>query len=376
MIPEVTLRRRVPVDFWNVTGVVARPVSRGYEIAFLRRALERGGEITVEEADEHLLLGGRAAVARRILGILASMRLLSSSGAGYQLTDAGREAARTGEVFVPEQGHWRVWTVQDPLLPARVVALRPHFAAAEARRGDRSGGRRGRRLPRALPAFLDTAKGAVFMSLLDGVRFRIDHLEPLSEAVEVAPGPEVVQVEVQARIRAPFVEIRGRAFGDEETEDVSLYVTDRTAESAWSSLLESSSLDGTWDDAKHALRVAFAATTDAERRSIERSLDLPAPAIPGWGLFDPVSAIRVRLAPRDADDRRTWAAWRLDDSVTAHASEGRFTAWRESAARELELSVRSLPSRDEVASSVRSGWGAAMPTRGAWHRVAASDWGV
>lgn len=376
MIPEMTLRRRVPVDLWNVTGVVARPVSRGYEIAFLRRAAERGGEITVEDADEHLLLGGRAVVARRVLGILAAMRLLSSSGTAYQLTDAGREAARTGDVFVPEQGHWRVWTAQDPLLPTRVVALRPNFAAFEARRIDRSVGRRARGAPRAVPAFLAAAKGSVFTSMLDGVRVRIDHLEPLSEAVDAAPGPEVKEVEVRALVRAPFVEIRGQALGEEGTEEVSVGVTDRTAESVWSALLASSGLDGAWDDRQHELRVGFSSTTDPERRARERTLDFPAPTIPGLGRFDPVSGIRVRLAPRDAEDRRSWARWRLEDSVSAHASEGRFSAWRESAADEFDLSARSLPSRDDVASASREGWGSAVPTRGAWHRVAAVDWGV
>lgn len=123
---KIVLQRAVEVRCWRVVGQVAKATKRTELLPVLLRARER--EATdANDIAAHLLFESRSrhVVAKRLLQIAEVYGLLEATERRYRLTDSGRNALETKQIFVPEHGTWTVWASDDPLLAAPVMHVEP-----------------------------------------------------------------------------------------------------------------------------------------------------------------------------------------------------------------------------------------------------------
>ncbi|MBK9032047.1 MAG: hypothetical protein IPL61_12110 [Myxococcales bacterium] len=95
MIPTIKLSRPLAVESWNLVATVGLAVERQWEPALLRLVSDEG-PTTAARVGDHLL-GGRKAIAARLLRACAGLGLLvEGPGYTYALTDSGNSAVATG----------------------------------------------------------------------------------------------------------------------------------------------------------------------------------------------------------------------------------------------------------------------------------------
>ena len=126
MSRRIILERPVNVGCWRTVGQVAKAGKRAELLPVLVRAQETGGT-NARDLAGHLLFEPRSrrVVADRLLHIGAAYGLLDVDSHAFTLTEAGKEAIDTGEVFVPEDGAWTLWASDDPALPSPVLRIEP-----------------------------------------------------------------------------------------------------------------------------------------------------------------------------------------------------------------------------------------------------------
>ena len=102
---RIILERSVTVGCWRVVGQVAKSQRRTELVPVLMRADENDGT-DARDLAEHLLFESRSrrVVANRLLRIATAYGLVEESSRDFVLTEAGKRAIHTGEVFVPEDG--------------------------------------------------------------------------------------------------------------------------------------------------------------------------------------------------------------------------------------------------------------------------------
>ena len=123
---RVILERSVTVGCWRVVGQVAKSQQRTELMPVLLRADENDGT-DARDLAEHLFFESRSrrVVAERLLRIATAYGLVEEGGRDFVLTEAGKQAIHTGEVFVPEDGAWTIWASNDPALPSPVLGIEP-----------------------------------------------------------------------------------------------------------------------------------------------------------------------------------------------------------------------------------------------------------
>lgn len=367
MLSPIKLERTIPLQQWRVTGSIAVATKREWEPAVLQLATQvevLTPEIVVEE-----LLGGRSGIARRLLDICTGLGLLEAGRGEWRATEAGRQAAATGIVLLPQRGVWSFYTAADPLLAHGVVAVFPWSGEPSA--FDERGKDTGRSFD-ALPATLAGAVGRVLDVPAGPVRaIRIDDLgkSPRGERVETTDKARITWTldPKGARCR-----LTGRV--EDDAIDAELPVPAPAHEQVWQSLLRHAGLEPQWDPQRRVLRVPFKETKDDEERSrMMRALLFTTPLLDGLGRFDDTRVDGVGLQARSPEDATSWARWRFLRELRSYSTDDMIQDAYRRAADPFEGVAAPCPPRSELARLAR---GDVRPPPSYWWLQAPEDWGM
>jgi len=368
VIEDIVLTRPLVIRGWRVVGLVARAGKRRELEPILLRADKAGGT-SAEDVAEHLLAArSRKVVAERLLRIGTTLKLLEERrDRRFVLSDDGRRALDSGEVFLPEQGAWTVWESSDPLLPLPVLRIDSWDEA----QGAFSEARKGREEVRSfvpLPNWLADFRGmeCVPPASADGIAVRIDALEKKAETVD-----PVASLSLEWNVARGRVRLRGEWGGD--TVDSELEGPQVRLLDIWDALLDGEGLTEHWDGQQGVLRVFFEDTTEGERERMCREVAFRKPRVPGYGEFDPLVLSGIAIAARSRDDARKWSGWRLNARVRDFATAKRYSEWWKEAVTPFAGHRLELPARAELAAAE---WKSVVdrPSPRAWHLIAAEDW--
>lgn len=368
---NIVLQRRIAVQCWNVLGTVAKASKRPELMPILLRARERN-QTSAEDIAEHLFFEQRSrrVVAERLLRIAASYGLLAQKERWFMLTDAGVAALDSAQVFVPEHGSWTIWASDDPLLDypvLRVEAWREPTAFDDVQ--NRKSKDSDMRKFVNVPSLLRKAVGRIAAPPgAGGMRVRVDDLNDKAEIA--APMDEMRFV---WRVGEKAIRLTG-SLGDQSVSTV-LDAPGLAQDDAWRQLLQAQGLWSRWDRAQGALLVDFNETKDSERESMRRDMEFNAPALDGFGTFDPLTIQDVPLHARTAHDAEQWATWRLQSRLRDYATRERFNAWTQEATEPFASHGISVPSRSQLAKAAWAERGD-RPTPIVWHLAAAEDWSL
>ena len=370
MIEDIVLTRPVVIRGWRVVGLVAKAGKRRELEPILLRAGEAGGT-SAEDVAEHLLFAGsRRVVAERLLRIGTALKLLEERrDRRFVLSDDGRRAVDSGQVFLPEHGAWTLWESSDPLLPFPVLRIESWDEDEDAV----SESRRDREQERSFvpaPNRLGDVRGMDFVppASADGIAVRIDALEEKAEEVD-----PVASLGLEWNVARGRLRLRGE--WDGASVDSELEAPQVSPLEIWDSLLEGEGLSEHWDGDRQVLRLLFEDTAEGEREGMSRELKFRRPEVPGYGEFAPLALSGIAIGPRSRDDARKWSGWRLNARVCDFATASRYAEWWKEAVMPFAEHGLELPARAELAESE---WQSAVgrPSPRAWHLVAAEDWGL
>ncbi|PND37929.1 hypothetical protein C1O66_10580 [Paucibacter aquatile] len=351
-------------------GQVAKAAKRNELLPVLLRARERG-QTDARDIAEHLLFeaGSRHVIAQRLLQISEQYGLLEQENRQYRLTESGRTALDTKQVFVPERGTWTVWASDDPLLGASILRVEPwkELPAREEVRREKHDNAPERRF-RNLPRWVRDAVGVITTPLVAGAPLRIDELEAKGEEVDAETTLRAIWNVTGAGLR-----IDG-TLGSERVNAVA-DAPEIAANAVWMQLMQAEGLWSQWDGSADALRVAFDETIAGERESLVRGIHFKRPDIESLGTFDATTVDGIALRASSHQDAARWAEWRLRARVQDYATAEQFGKWTAEAVKPFAEFDPSTPARQELADSA---WRERTdrPTPSTWHLVAAEDWSL
>jgi hypothetical protein len=365
MNTPIRLKRAISVQGWHVTGTIAFATKREWEPALLKLAVQHGSltaEVVVSE-----LLGGRSGVARRLLDICTRLGLLEVQRQAWVPTQAGRAAAQTGLVLVPERGTWTLWAAEDPLLPSPIVAAAPwkEPSAYDERTRD------ARRSIQELPHWLIAAIGTVVEPL--GGKHRALRIDDLGKEARGEPADARASLGLALTITPAGARVRFTAKIDGDALDADVPAPSLSHDHAWASLLRQAGLAKQWDARRSALLTAFTEASEAERSSLVRTVCFTRPELVGLGRFDDTTVESVPLCPSSQSDAATWAKWRLVQGVKTYLLDGGLQAAYRDAAAPFGDMAPGCPPRVELASHAR---GDARPPPQFWRLQAPTDWSL
>lgn len=369
---EVTLSRPLVIHCFEVFAEVAKAERRQEIQAVLLLAQGHGDRLTPEQVCEDLLGGRPPIVGRTILRRCREYGLMEGSDEQSFLTEAGRESASKGFVFVPEKGKYRLWVTDDPLFPEAALDLLPvkeePLSTDHVRESQRTHGW-GREKTRG-----GSAHGALDMkSQAEALRGRVfTPLSSESHPIQINfVGPEWVRVEdaappAPARITWKTSETNpGKVRVDGAYRAEGLAPPRVPFLTIWRALLGPYAEDWVNTDHGPVLRCAFEGDglASANFRSFRRTLEFDSPSIPDLGGFDPLQVDDVPLAPRKWEDAQSWAAWLLQDRIVSYQDERSFGILRQEVLKAFPEFEVELPSAAELLERLAPSGGTGGPGR-------------
>ena len=370
----IRLTRSVVVSSFDAQATVAVGRDRPEFLAVARLAADLGRPIGARDVLRELLGARPEVLGWRVIERCVDLGLLQRAGKDNDaaLSEAGRLALEHGEVLVPEEGIWRFFVVDDPLVPGSLVhaqrlapePVRKEREAAKVRpRGERP---QVNRPPACLRGCL---RQAPLESIQNG------HLFQLSELAESgATGPTGELRLTLAWDAEPSIRLSGRLPLDGEGTNpkpidarVSIpgVVTRLSHEALWRSLVtRATQVSGAellrWQAiaGKPVVPVPFPSLPAAARLAFRRDIEVPAPELGELGRFETTVLKDVDLVPAADRDAQAWLAWlqweAITDYVTPRSLEeqgreqrSRFPHHCPTALSALELLARARTERDE-----------------------------
>lgn len=146
----IRLSRTIPINCFDVEATVAVGRQRPEFLAVAQLAADLKRPISSRDVLRELLGPRPEVLGRRVIERCIALGLLNSTdsrNSEAELSEAGALALEHGEVLVPEEGVWRFYLVDDPLVPNKLLhaerlesdsVKKERDAAKDARnRGDR-----------------------------------------------------------------------------------------------------------------------------------------------------------------------------------------------------------------------------------------------
>ena len=386
MSARIRLERQLDVRSWVVTGRIARLERREWEPAIVLLAIEQGGLSVDVVARE--LLNGRRAYARRLIATCERYGLLSKTEDGFAVTDEGRRAAETQDVFVPRSGTWTIWASPDPLLQSPILLVQPWDA----------GSARGERRPEPVPVPSWVLPSAGVSSVdAEGTPLRVldfgeqSYGEPAEPGTDLAVALAIDGDHVQTQLLSHDEERRAIRDLPRPPIDVPALrsaLLQAAEDAGWPNAASGGAADGVWNTELGVIEVPFSSASEAERAALLRDVVLQSVRSNDHGVFDTATIDGVPLGPRTAADADAWALWRLIHSIDDFATDARYEQWRDRAARLFPAHAVRLPDRQTLAEQLRIAPGASaandapsterapVQTPTWWHLSAPHDWGL
>jgi hypothetical protein len=336
------------------------------------------------------LLGERPEVLGwRVIERCVALGLLEREGRDgpASLSEAGRLALEHGEVLVPEEGIWRLYVVDDPLVTVPLVHAsrlesEPVYKERNAMRDARKRGDQ-RVQPDRIPEVVRRcAGGPVALSKQNG---RLFQLVEVSDRGAQGPASELrLTLDWSDE---PVLRLSGQLPQDEQVPrhkpmdavlDLPDALVDLTYEVMWKRLaavarrLHPSDLDRWQVQAgRPVVPVPFQSLPAAARHSFQHDLDVPASEWSALGRFDATVLKAAPVVPPTAADAQDWLEWLQWESIDDYAlprgleQKGRELAARFPQHRPQPLTTIDLLSRARAERDPR-----------AWFLLAPSDLGL
>jgi hypothetical protein len=367
----IHLARSVPVRSFDAQATVSVGRDRPEFLAVARLAADLARPIGARDISTELLGPVPDVFARRVIDRCVSLSLLARAGEDHAtLSEAGRLALEHSQVLVPEEGIWRFFLVDDPLVPSVLV----HVERLETERARRNGGKPDRprgadRTPTSPPP--ETLRRCCDplprVSVRDG---RLFQLREVANKGAVGPdGTLRLALDVDDR---PSMRLTGTLPTDDAVRidaglTVPAFVTRSTPASLWQALVAcSTGLTRSELERWHAtagkpvVPSDFASLSPAARHAFRRDLAVPASDLGDLGRFDPTALKDVDLVPRTDRDAQEWLEWLQWESITdymtpqhvdrtAHDLRERFPHHAPRAASADDLLAKARAIRDERA---------------------------
>ena len=217
----IKLQRSVAVRAFDLEATVATGRERPELLAVARLAHDLGRPVGGADICRQLLGGLSEVVGWRVVERCIDIGLLVRDGTRgpAALSEGGSQALTSGQVLVPEEGAWRFYIIEDPLVVVPVVHCeRLSLANAEEERKALKAvpkdarGRSQRPSSDEIPAPLRTLfeREAVATSVVDGHMFQIRQLPQTRRG---AAGPRDGRLELHATwcpSQAPTLQVRGQ----------------------------------------------------------------------------------------------------------------------------------------------------------------------
>jgi len=339
----IRLTRSVTVSSFDVEATVAVGRDRPELLAVARLAADLGRPIGSEDVLRELLgprpdvLGWRVIERCVTAGILERKRERGEA----TLSALGRVALEHGEVLVPQEGIWRFFFAEDPLIPAillDVQTLRGESAREE--RGTAKEARsRGERAPQAerAPALLRECVSTDPRSSI-----RHGHLFQVREVAEKGmAGPETELRLTLTWDETPALRLAGSLpqTDDEAPKaidaslDLPSVVTAWNRESLWRALVsQETGVPETELDRfrriaqRQVLPATFQSLPEAARRTFRRDLAVGSPDIDDLGEFDATTLKDVPVVPSSEADAQAWLSWLEWDAIRDYTIPGELEA--------------------------------------------------
>ena len=372
----IRLTRSLSVSSFDVEATVAVGRDRPEFLAVARLAADLARPIGARDVLRELLGERPEVLGWRVIERCVDLGLLQPAGKDGEavLSAAGRLALGHGEVLVPEEGIWRFFVVDDPLVPAALV----HAQRLEAepvrkeREAAKDAHRRGERRPQAdrSPELLRRCIGAEPRgSVQDGHLFQ---LVELTDNGAAGPGGDLRLVFTwdgapSARLYGHLGLAPERANANPVDAGIDLpeFVGRLSYEALWKALV-THALDVPGPELDRWRTVAggpvvpvpFQSLPAAAALAFRRDLDVPASDPLDLGHFEPAVLTDVDLVPATESDAQAWLAWlqweAVNDYVTPSLLEQQrreqlalFPHHQPSALSASELLVKARTERDD-----------------------------
>lgn len=328
----IRLTRSVAVSSFDAQATVAVGRDRPEFLAVARLAADLARPIGARDVLRELLGARPEVLGWRVIERCVDLGLLERSGkdSDAALSEAGRLALEHGEVLVPEEGIWRFFVIDDPLVPGALVhaqrldaePVRKEREAAKARpRGERP------QVDRPPVTLRGCVGGAPRESVQNG------HLFQLGELTESGTAGPAGELRLTLTWGAePSLRLSGRLPLDDEGSntkpiDAGVSVPEVVArlsrEGLWRSLVTRATQAPEaelqrWQATagRHVVPVSFASLPAAARLGFRRDLDVPASELPGLGRFEATVLKDVEVVPASEGDAQAWLAWLQWEAIT------------------------------------------------------------
>ncbi|HEX8441941.1 hypothetical protein [Archangium sp.] len=361
----IRLERNIDVRTFDVEATVAVGRDRPEFLAVARLAADLRRPVDGRTIARELLGGLPEQTGWRVLDRCVALGLLEQQGdrGPAVLSESGARALEQGAVLVPEEGVWRFYLVEDPLVDVSLVhvarleaqtAKDERNALYEAKREGASRPTPGAPLPGALaqPALVRR----FLTSIATGKGFELRHIARRGES---GPSGTLRLILEWPEASPPQLILRGQL--PQDGQDARSRVDHRAGTPAacasipydgvWRALLiaargvQAAELARWHDLAGHrVLPVAFDdGLRELSRRTMRLDVDVPPTNMNPLGRFDATRLGDVQVVPRSDADAQAWAEWLQWDALDRYATPAWLTKMAEELTRRFPYHRPRLP---------------------------------
>lgn len=334
----IRLQRSIDIKSFNLEATVAVAARRPEYLAVLQLAVDLQQALDARTVHRELFGTLPDSVGRIVLDrcVLLGLFERERPGAPAHLSESGRAALASGDILIAEEGLWRIYYLDDPLLGRRLVHALPlhdKTTAQHVRNEIKARSREARSVGASLPPLIKEAsgEGVTWLSLVDNRAFEIR--EPATRGEDGPTGPLRLHLD-WSEDRAIDLALRGKlSLGDRQSTAVDQrielpgHVQSLTYNNLWIALVSHASGIpaeelSRWQNhtGKRFLPQAFRDLVDeAIRRTMQRDLEIPGIDFKLLGAFEPTRLTGVPVVPRGNADAQEWAAWLEWDGLSTYA---------------------------------------------------------
>lgn len=337
--------KSVKIEAYQALAEIGVSSQREEILAILKLATELDGHVKASDINTKLL--GRPEESphgQRILMVLESYGLLERTGARenapYIITQAGYENLSNGQIMVPEEGSYILFTTTDPLFKEAILRIdrAPFVERSEAKSYfDRKKGS----LPEVQttrsvqkPSYLDKYKrGYVFRQAANSnktvqVNSISDRVAPSSRNMKLALSLEL-ELDVDAKMKVQTI-------GDTSSQDV---YTETTFNKLYTEVLEVLTTDiGRIKliDNEPVLLVGWDKVKPQEAERFRKEINVNEPSLWEFGSFEAVN-FTLPILPETQRDAIKWANYLLRNNITTYVDESEYIRIRNDVALKFRM---------------------------------------
>lgn len=368
----IQLKRTINVKCFESQATVAVGRQRPEFLAIAQLAADLGRPINAQDIRNELLGNCPEVMGRQVLKRSIDLGLLESlEQEGYaQLSSAGQQALVVGQVLVAEEGVWRFYVTNDPLMPQNLLhAHRLETDSAHKSRNDnhKSAERTERLRASPLPDLLKACKSdPAAPSIVDGQLQQIRELP--SQGVKARECTLELSYEWTPQA-PPLLKLAGDLDGigkkGRQQIDASLLPSTKVADSyeqlwkmltAFASQIDIATLDD-WHERTGKLSLP---ATLADLSPIDRKQFICELAIPEWkrgyvGSFNPTVLSDVPLVPASETDANEWAKWLQWDAIQDYVTPAHLDQIRDAIRSQFPYHDPQLATPNELLAKALNG---------------------